>query len=187
MFASDEELLTETTVEAFGHMRIHADVQMSIQRRIFKYMCNNRASVESLKLWPTYTKFILNSSYENADALLMVIFVTIITTTIYIFFSVSFNKVVNDLRNCLQWNQSADCGAPTVSDRDISQLAVFECIVRSLKSSQKLFENWLKVIKNVLTDDTKPIDLLVLLIMMSINDERTNQIDNIVSRHLVYS
>lgn len=86
MFASDEELLTETTVETFGHMRIHADVQMSIQRRIFKCMCNNRASVESLKLWPTYTKFILNSSYENADALLMVIVVTIMTTTVYIFF-----------------------------------------------------------------------------------------------------
>lgn len=70
MFASDDELLTETTVETFGNMRIRTDVQMSIQRRIVNCMKNNQKS--SVKLWPTYTKFILNLSNENSDAVLMV-------------------------------------------------------------------------------------------------------------------
>ena len=89
-------------------------------------------------------------------------------------------QLINDLRTSLKW--------PTATnDQNVanSQKAVFDCIARSLTRSKKLFDIWLKSIAQQVDDPAKPIDFIILLIMMSINDEKRNYIENIVSVRFV--
>lgn len=62
---------------------------------------------------------------------------------------------------------------------------MFGCISRTLIRSKQLFDVWLKYIQSN-SERHKPIDLIILLMMMTINDEKSVAIENIVSCFLLW-
>lgn len=105
---------------------------------------------------PCFTKFILKFSTEDVSRL---------------------REIIESLRSCVRFPDELPT---TRSNIYKNQREVFGCISRTLIRSRQLFDVWLKYIQSN-TDRHKPIDLIILLMMMTINDEKSVTIENIVS------
>lgn len=87
------------------------------------------------------------------------------------------SQVIQELRHCLQWEDNLNqCG----TNVHLNQSTVFERLRRALTRSRQLFDIWMKNILNLSSKNQKPIDLLILLMMMSINGEKSKYIKSIV-------
>lgn len=86
-------------------------------------------------------------------------------------------EIIENLRSCLKWPEVL---ATTRSSIQKNQREVFGCVSRTLIRSKQLFDVWLKHIQSNI-EQHKPIDLIILLMMMTINDEKSVAIENIVS------
>lgn len=86
-------------------------------------------------------------------------------------------EIIESLRSCLAWPEELPT---TRSGIQKNQREVFGCVSRTLIRSKQLFDVWLKHIQSN-TDKHKPIDVILLLMMMTINDEKSVTIENIVS------
>lgn len=153
LLPSDGELLTATTIDTFGNMCLSSDIYASICEKIVRFI----KSDAPVDLLPCYTKFILRFNHQNTEKLA---------------------DIIKDLRSCLKWPQS-DVPMTRVAIQK-NQKEVFGCISQSLIRSKQLFDVWLKRIQAEI-GSAKPIDFIILLMMMTINDERSNYIENIVS------
>lgn len=110
----------------------------------------------TLQLLPCFTKFILKFNTEEVSRL---------------------REIIENLRSCLKWPDELPTTRANIQK---NQREVFGSISRTLIRSKQLFEVWLKHIQSI-TERHKPIDLVILLMMMTINDEKTVAIENIVS------
>lgn len=110
----------------------------------------------SFQLLPCFTKFILKFNAEETNKL---------------------PEIIDSLRSCLKWPEELPTTRTGIQK---NQREVFGCISRSLIRSRQLFDIWLKRIQSN-TETHKPIDLIILLMMMTINDEKSVAIENIVS------
>lgn len=86
-------------------------------------------------------------------------------------------EIIDNLRSCLKWPEELPT---TRSSIQKNQREVFGCVSRTLIRSKQLFDVWLKHIQSN-TERHKPIDLVLLMMMMTINDEKSVAIENIVS------
>lgn len=109
-----------------------------------------------LQLLPCFTQFILKFSSQNVNVL---------------------TEVIESLRSCLRWPDELPTTRMAIHK---NQHEVFACINRTLIRSKQLFDVWLKRIQANI-EAYKPIDLIILLMMCHINDEKSNYIENIVS------
>lgn len=88
-------------------------------------------------------------------------------------------QLVSDLRKALCFTNMSNTNR---SDLDAIQRAIFDRICTALIRSKKLFDIWLKTIQNSIDSEREPaVDMLVLLVMQSVNDERRNFIESVVS------
>lgn len=90
----------------------------------------------------------------------------------------SVPQLICDLRKSLRFNN------PTTNrtEQDLTQRSVFDRIFTALIQSRKLYDIWLKTIQNATESEREPsLDVLVLLVMQSVNDEKRNFIENVVS------
>lgn len=108
------------------------------------------------QLLPCFTKFILKFNTEEV---------------------IRLREIIENLRSCLKWPDELPTTKASIQK---NQREVFGCISRTLIRSKQLFDVWLKHIQSI-TERHKPIDLVILLMMMTINDEKTVAIENIVS------
>lgn len=136
------------------------------------------------RLYPPFVQFLLQLSADESDAL---------------------PQVVADLRQSLRWPTTTTATAAAAADVNSSQRSVFDSIVSALIKSRKLFDVWLRVVQtaaaSTVPDDedeveavvardadaenaTRSLDLLVMLAMQSINDEKRNYIENIIRRKI---
>lgn len=90
-------------------------------------------------------------------------------------------EIIENLRSCLKWPAELPT---TRSNIQKNQREVFGCVTRTLIRSKQLFDVWLKYIQANI-ERHKPIDLIILLMMMTINDEKSVAIENIVSVKLL--
>lgn len=104
---------------------------------------------------PCFTKFILKFNAEESNKL---------------------PEIIDSLRSCLKWPAELPTTRSAIQK---NQREVFGCISRSLIRSKLLFDIWLKRIQSN-NDTHKPIDFILLLMMMTIKDEKTAAIENIV-------
>lgn len=88
-------------------------------------------------------------------------------------------EIIENLRTCLKWPDELPT---TRANIQRNQREVFGAISRTLIRSKQLFDVWLKHIQSI-TERHKPIDLIILFMMMTINDEKTVAIENIVSSY----
>lgn len=66
-----------------------------------------------------------------------------------------------------------------------TQKVVFEFILRALKRSKELSEAWLKSILNANgADEIYPTDIIVLIIMSAINEDRSFYLENVLKRKI---
>lgn len=86
-------------------------------------------------------------------------------------------EIIDNLRSCLKWPDELPTTRSSIYK---NQREVFGCISRTLIRSKQLFDVWLKHIQSN-TETHKPIDVILLLMMMTINDEKSVAIENIVS------
>lgn len=135
-------------------MCLSSDIYATICEKIVRFIKSD-APVELL---PCFTKFILRFNHQNTEKLA---------------------DIIKDLRSCLKWPQTEVPMTRVVIQKN--QTEVFACISQSLIRSKQLYEVWLKRIQAEV-DLAKPIDFVILLMMMTINDERSNYIENIVSQ-----
>lgn len=110
---------------------------------------------------PCFTKFILKFTTEEIGRL---------------------REIIENLRSCLKWPEELPTTRANIQK---NQRESFGCVSRSLIRSKQLFDVWLKHIQSN-CDRHKPIDLIILLMMMTINDEKSVSIENIVSRLILY-
>lgn len=153
----DAELLTSQTIDTFGNMCLSSDIYAAICEKIVRFI----KSDAPVDLLPCFTKFILRFNHKNTEKL---------------------GDIIKELRSCLKWPQS-DVPMTRVATQK-NQKEVFACISQSLIRSKQLFDVWLKRIQAE-SGPAKPIDLIILLMMMTINDERSNYIENIVSQFYI--
>lgn len=152
---SEAELLTDMTTNAFGRMCLSAATHATICTKIIRYI----KLCAPMKLLPCFIKFILQfNGSRNTDEVVY---------------------IVEELRSSLKWPQTTV--AHTRIAIHTNQNEVFACISQSLSRSKLLYEQWLKCIQ---TDVAlaKPIDFVILLVMMTINDVRGNHIEKMVSQ-----
>lgn len=85
-------------------------------------------------------------------------------------------QIISDLRHCLRWEITPD------NEKEVfaNQKEVFDSIVRSLSASKQMYDTWMKIIQNALLDDQKSVDLIILLIMMKVNEDKTYYIEQLV-------
>lgn len=89
--------------------------------------------------------------------------------------------LIDKIRLVLNW-ESADEEKRSIID---SQNGVFEFILRALKRSRELCDLWLKSIMNSSTPDlTYPIDIIVLIIMSTINEDRSSYLESLLKRKI---
>lgn len=62
-----------------------------------------------------------------------------------------------------------------------NQKEVFNSIVRSLSASKQIYDAWLKVIQSTSLYEQKSVDLIVLLIMMKVNEDKAYYVEQLVS------
>lgn len=87
--------------------------------------------------------------------------------------------LICDLRKSLRFNVDAKLNR---SEQDLIQRSVFDRIFTALIQSKKLYDIWLKTIQNATETEREPaLDVLVLLVMQSVNDKKRNLIENVVS------
>lgn len=91
----------------------------------------------------------------------------------------SVPQLICDLRKSLRFNENSKTNR---TEHDLTQRAVFDRIFTALIKSKSLYTIWLKTIQNASETEREPaVDVLVLLLMQSVNDEKRNFIENIVS------
>ncbi|KAG4067200.1 hypothetical protein HA402_000191 [Bradysia odoriphaga] len=88
--------------------------------------------------------------------------------------------IISDLRECLRWNITPD------NQQEIyaNQKDVFDSIVRSLSASKQIYDIWLKNIQSTSLDDQKPVDLILLLIMMKVNEDKAYYIEQLIRKKI---
>lgn len=90
----------------------------------------------------------------------------------------SVPQLIGDLRKTLRFNNPNT----NRTANDLIQRAIFDRIFTALIQSKKLYDIWLKSIQNASETEREPtVDVLVLLVMQSVNDEKRNFIENVVS------
>lgn len=92
-------------------------------------------------------------------------------------------EIIESLRSCVRFPDELPTTRANIHK---NQREVFGCISRTLIRSKQLFDVWLKYIQSI-TERHKPIDMIILLMMMTIKDERSVYIENIVSSSCKYS
>lgn len=157
MGSDPTKYLNEITVNSFEAMQLNQHLRSQLKTRILSYIQDEKASV---KLYPVFTKFLLNCQpNENC--------VELIT---------QFRKI--------NWSIAADPEDSTINTNEI-QKEVFQFILRSLKRSKELHEGWLKSILNASRpEDCYPIDLVVLIILSTINEDRSLYLENVLRRKI---
>lgn len=148
----DDQLLSVNAINTFGNMCLNPDIYEKICQKIVRYM-NTDLQIQSL---PCYTRFILRFDHADVDKLSM---------------------IIKELRACLKWPETE--AVTTTNAIQKNQKEVFNCINVSLIGSKQLFNVWMKRIQSD-ASLSKGIDLIILFMMMTINDERSNYIENIV-------
>lgn len=76
----------------------------------------------------------------------------------------------------MRWNITAE----NAQEIYANQKEVFDSIVRSLSGTKQIYDNWLKTIQNTSADSQKPVDLIILLIMMEVNQDKAYYIEQLV-------
>jgi Fanconi anaemia protein FancD2 nuclease len=85
--------------------------------------------------------------------------------------------MISELRKSLQWPRDGDAEL-----RRSVQLSVFFLIGRSLKFKKAMFSGWLRTIQAINDKhDHRPIDLIVLVVMIKTNDEKASVVEDVVS------
>ncbi|XP_031621413.1 Fanconi anemia group D2 protein [Contarinia nasturtii] len=155
LLPKDADLLNEETIDTFGNLCLNPSTHSQICQKIIRYIKNNAPN----DLLPCFTKFILKFSTEDA---------------------VQLRELIENLRLCLRWPEELPTTRANIQK---NQRDVFGCISRTLIRSKQLFDVWLKLIQSN-TERYKPIDLIILLMMTTINDEKSVAIENIIRRKL---
>lgn len=113
------------------------------------------------QLWAPFVKFLLNFGKDESIN--------------------DIQRVISELRECLDW-KSLDCSEEV---KNANKLSIFNCIYNTLKGSKKIFEAWTKAILGISTScEHGSMDLLILVIMMSINDEKCNFLELNIRRRI---
>lgn len=108
-------------------------------------------------MYPTFVHFLLQFSNNDLN---------------------SVPQLIGDLRKTLRFNNPNT----NRTANDLIQRAIFDRIFTALIQSKKLYDIWLKSIQNASETEREPtVDVLVLLVMQSVNDEKRNFIENVVS------
>lgn len=93
----------------------------------------------------------------------------------------SYLDAVQGLRNSLGWPTT---GAKA-QDIASSQVLTATAIRNTMVSSKVIANAWVKVIANCkLFTDHKPIDFIILLILYSTSEEKQNQVENLIRKHV---
>lgn len=103
--------------------------------------------------------------------------ISVSVTCVSKFYCIS--QLISELRHCLRWTITT-----TIENQNEiakSQKEVFQCIVRSFTASKQIYDIWLKTIQTTLLDNQKSIDLIILLIMIKVNEDKTYYIEQLVS------
>lgn len=84
----------------------------------------------------------------------------------------------------IDWTREDDLDSAAVNEM---HKAVFQFILRALKRSRELSEGWLKSIMNASrVEDCFPIDVVMLIIMSTINEDRSLFLENVLRRKLKF-
>lgn len=117
--------------------------------------------LNKFQLWAPFVKFLLNFGKDDSIN--------------------DIQRVISELRECLDW-KSLEC---STEDKNTNKLTIFNCIYNTLKGSKKIFEAWTKAILGISTScEQNSMDLLILIIMMSINDEKCNFLELNIRRRI---
>lgn len=111
------------------------------------------------QLYPPFTKFILNCDRSE-----------------------NCMELITRFRKAMKWNNVDETERGLVNE---IQKIVFEFINRALKRSKELSEAWLKSILNAnKADEIYSTDIIVLILMSSINEDKSVYLENVLKRKI---
>lgn len=173
MGSDPQKYLNEVTVNAFEAMQLSPRLRCQLKTRILRYIQEEQAHLKvtqfinkrfeflmhlssfPLQLYPVFTNFLLNcDSTENH--------VELITR---------FRKI--------DW-----CPEDSSLAHE-TQKEVFLFIMRALKRSKELTDGWIKSILNAdRAEDCYPGDVVVLILLSSINEDRSLYLEGVLRRKI---
>lgn len=155
MDGDPHKYLNEVTVSAFETLQLSPRLRSQLKMRILTYIQDQDAP---LKLYAPFTKFLLDcQSAEN-----------------HLELNSRFRKI--------DWTKVNDRDKSLVNE---TQKEVFQFIVRALTRSKELSDNWLKSILNCQrVEDFLPSDVIVLILMSSVNEDRSLYLEGVLRRKI---
>ncbi|XP_055905389.1 Fanconi anemia group D2 protein [Eupeodes corollae] len=151
-FASPKDVFHSTTIKTFTNLCLSPRMQTKLRKKALIYIKDDGCPPKILPLLVKLMLKILNENDENV-----------------------IRELVDDLRDVLM--REFDCNKQDVQQ---SLVDTFICITQGLTRSKTLFDTWEKTIQNLTPANFRPIDLVVLLKMMSIKEVRSTYIEKII-------
>lgn len=155
MGSDPQKYLNAITVNSFEALQLSPRLRCLLKTRILTYIQEENAPIE---LYPTFVKFMLNCDRSEN-------FVELLTR---------FRKI--------DWSVKGNKNPSLVHE---TQKEVFQFILRALKRSKELSEGWLRSIcSSGRVDDCFPSDVVVLILMSSINEDRSMYLESVLRRKI---
>ncbi|XP_055384821.1 Fanconi anemia group D2 protein homolog [Condylostylus longicornis] len=150
-----EDLLSTENVKAFANLYLTSTIQKNIRKKIILYV-KNGCNISRLAV---FMKFLLKFLQDDEENL---------------------SELVSDIRTALDWHES------NINEFEILkyQSEIFTYIKQGLIRSKKLCDIWQKSIQNLNEESTKPVDIIIFLMLMSIRDEKGFYIENLIRRQV---
>ncbi|XP_037821987.1 Fanconi anemia group D2 protein [Lucilia sericata] len=157
--ANSKELFKNLTIQTLTNLSLSSQMQGKLRSKVLAYIKEDQCPKATL---PLLIKFLLKIlSEENEE---------------------SMKELVNTLREILHWREDTSTSS-LAKDKQL-QLELFGYIEQGLTRSKKFYSIWQKSIATLSSTQFKPIDFVIVLLLINIRDDNSLYLENVLRRHI---
>ncbi|KAM7362212.1 fancd2 [Cochliomyia hominivorax] len=157
--ANSRELFKNLTIQTLTNLSLSTQMQSKLRCKVLAYIKDEQCSKTTI---PLLIKFLLKILSEDNEE--------------------STKELINTLREILHWSEDTSTGS-LCNDKTL-QLELFGYIEQGLTRSKKFYSIWQKIIASLPSIQFKPIDFVVILLLIHIRDDNSLYLENVLRRHI---
>ncbi|XP_065371634.1 Fanconi anemia group D2 protein homolog [Calliphora vicina] len=157
--ANSKDLFKSLTIQTLTNLSLSPQIQGKLRNRVLAYIKEEQGPKATL---PLLIKFLLKILSEDNEE--------------------SMKELINTLRLILHWRE--DTSAISLAKDKQLQLELFGYIEQGLTRSKKFYSIWQKSIASLASTQFKPIDFIIVLLLIHIRDDNSLYLENVLRRHI---